>query len=60
MNINYADAERMVIEDQETSETFAQWLKGNRDKEPHEWDSDDLGEFFRSLGYETEDINGVN
>jgi DNA primase catalytic subunit len=53
MTINYNEAEQMIIENQEMANEFATWLKDNRDKEAHEWDSDDLGEFFRMKGYET-------
>jgi hypothetical protein len=52
MAINYADAERMIIEDEEMSEKFTEFLK-ERDKEAHEWDYSDLGEFFEGQGYET-------
>ena len=54
MKINYETAADMIKVDEEMSERFTLWLKENRDKEAYEWDSDDLGEFFRSLGYETE------
>lgn len=53
MTINYSEAEQMVIENEEMAAEFETWLK-DRDKEAHEWDSDDLGEFFRSKGYITE------
>ena len=52
MVINYTDAERMIIEDEEMSNKFTEFLK-ERDKESYEWDYSDLGEFFESLGYET-------
>ena len=53
MTINYNKAEQMIIENKEMASEFATWLKDNRDKEAHEWDSDDLGEFLRMKGYET-------
>ena len=53
MTINYSEAEQMIIESEEMANEFATWLKDNREKEAHEWDSDDLGEFFRNKGYET-------
>ena len=53
MTINYSEAEQMIIENEEMANEFATWLKDKRDKEAHEWDSDDLGEFFRTKGYET-------
>jgi len=53
MTINYSEAEQMIIENEEMASEFATWLKNDRDKEAHEWDSDDLGEFFRNKGYET-------
>lgn len=52
--IHFAEAEQLVTENEDTAAEFTTWLKENRDKEAHEWDSDDLGEFFRSKGYITE------
>ena len=52
MRITYDEANKMVVEDEDISRQFEEFLRG-REKEPHEWDSADLGEFFQELGYET-------
>ena len=46
------EAEKLVVEGNER-EAFEAFLAENG-KEPHEWDYDDLGEFFRAKGIETE------
>ena len=53
MTITNIEAEHLVIEDEETSKEFTEWLKVNRDKEACEWDYGDLADFFEEKGYET-------
>lgn len=48
------EAENLVATNDEWNQKFVKWLAEN-DKQPHEWDADDLGEFFRENGFETMD-----
>lgn len=53
VELSAEDAEYLAINDETWSQKFIAWLAEN-DKQPEEWDYEDLGNFFRENGCTTE------
>lgn len=50
--ITYEEAYNLVTCDNEAAEKFGYWL-ASIGRNPWDWGDSELGEFFRSIGYDT-------